>query len=155
MSKSDLGNLTNIEEIYSMFFNTGLLDCIDFKKHTFVCGQIGLLSFFCLEKNINIEDKLYSMLLHSTLRICRVYEEDINFNNLLIFYKETIKKNGTPTNPYSWFDYEVELIDIISRLYLKSKIQKRLVLIEKCWEYHIGSKNYWNNKLIKYEQTIN
>ena len=31
---------------------------------------------------------------------------------------------------------------------------KRFVIIEKSWQYHIGSCNYWNNKLKKIDVPI-
>lgn len=155
MSKLELEDLINIEEVYYCFLFHGLLDYIEEERHMYVSGQMCLLNIFCLKHNIKSESELYGILLHSTLRICKIYEGCIDFKTLIEYYEKTKKEYKLPIDKYSFIFYETEMVSGVCDLYSKNKNENRIVLIEKKWIYHIGCKNYWNKKTLKYEQTIN
>lgn len=146
--------LRRVEDIKNELVLYGLFDEMPKKKHILCASQMELLryNFFYNKNHYYSETSLHSLMV-IILRIIRDINIplEIDFEILFKSFQNSEKKFlPLKSTYYNGLSLEGDIVSDAQDEYLKKieELSSRKVLIEKTWESHIGTLNYWNKKFI-------
>lgn len=149
--------LRRVEDILHELYYYELLDDISKDKHVLCAAQIQSFRYYCVNINqtYNCDDVKLNNLIVIILRIIKSTNIplEIDFKILINKFQNSEKKFLPLKNTYyNELFCEGDIIADTQDEYVKEvdELNNRKVLIEKTWQSHIGTLNYWNKKFMTY-----
>ncbi len=150
-----------VEDILHELYFYKLLDGVPKNRHVLCAAQIQSFRYYCVNINqtYNFNDGKLNNLIVIILKIIKSTNMplEIDFKILINkFHNSETEFLPLKKSYYNELFFEADIIANTQDEYLKEidELNNRKVLIEKTWESHIGTLNYWNKKSLTYAQRI-